>query len=251
MFKPLKNFFWISLIFSACTSCVNTKKAIYFNNIPDSTILSTVQKLEPVIHKNDLLSISVSSMNPEATQVFNVPNSTGSASGYLVDQDGAIEFPLIGNIKADGLTKKELRDTIAKDLIEKKLLLDPIVSVRYLNFKVTVLGEVGHPTVITVENEKVTLLEALGMAGDLTIEAKRNNVMVIREEENGEKKIKRLDLTSTEIFTSPYYYLKSNDIVYVEPNSTKVASTSRFTQVLPIVISSVTLIFLVYDHFTR
>ena len=144
-----------------------------------------------------------------------------------------------------------MRDTIAKDLIEKKLLLDPIVSVRYLNFKVTVLGEVGHPTVVTVENEKVTLLEALGMAGDLTVEAKRNNVMVIREEESGEKKIKRLDLTSTEIFTSPYYYLKSNDIVYVEPNSTKVASTSRFTQILPIVISTVTLLFLVFDHFTR
>jgi len=251
MFKPLKKFFWIALVFPVCTSCVNMKKSIYFNNIPDSTILSTVQKLEPVIHKNDLLSISVSSMNPEATQVFNVPNSSGSVPGYLVDRDGFIQFPLLGNIKADSLTKKELRDTIAKDLIEKKLLLDPIVSVRYLNFKVTVLGEVGHPTVVTVENEKVTLLEALGMAGDLTVEAKRNNVMVIREEESGEKKIKRLDLTSTEIFTSPYYYLKSNDIVYVEPNSTKVASTSRFTQILPIVISTVTLIFLVFDHFTR
>jgi polysaccharide export outer membrane protein len=253
--KPLKNILWLIFIFPLFTSCVNMKKAIYFNNIQDSTILSTVQNLEPVIGKNDVLSITVSSSNPEATQVFNMPNLSTSgipqAYGYLVNQDGFIQFPLLGNIKANGLTKKQLRDTIAKELIEKKLLLDPIVSVRYLNFKVTVLGEVEHPAVINVENEKITLLEALGMAGDLTIEAKRNNVMVIREEENGEKRIKRLDLTSTEIFTSPYYYLKSNDIVYVEPNSTKVASTSRFTQILPIILSAATLIFLIVDHFTR
>jgi len=170
------------------------KKAIYFNNIQDSTILSKAENLEPVIQKNDLLSISVSSLNPDATQIFNVPNSStvSGASGYLVNQDGLIQFPLLGNIKADGLTKKELRDTIAKGLIDKKFLLDPIVSVRYLNFKVTVLGEVAHPTVISVENEKITLLEAVGMAGDLTIEAKRNNVMVIREEEGGEKKNKAI-----------------------------------------------------------
>jgi polysaccharide export outer membrane protein len=228
------------------------KKAIYFDNIPDSTLLSKVENLEPVIHKNDLLSISVSSMNTEATAVFNVPNmGTSAASGYLVDQDGFIQFPFLGSIHVDGLTKKALRDTIEKDLVEKKFLLDPIVTVRYLNFKVTVLGEVGHPTVVTVENEKLSLLEAIGMAGDLTIDAKRNNVMVIREEEGGEKKIKRLDLTSAEFLTSPYYYLKTNDVVYVEPNSTKVASTSRFTQILPIVLSATTLIFFVVDHFTR
>src|SRR4051812_33112099 len=150
MFKPFKKFLWLAFVFPLFTSCVNTKKAIYFSNIQDSTLLSKVEDLEPVIHKNDLLSIAVSSMNPEATQVFNAANSaTSGSSGYLVDQDGFIQFPLLGSIKADSLTKKKLRDTIAKDLIEKKLLLDPIVSVRYLNFKVTVLGEVGHPTVIT------------------------------------------------------------------------------------------------------
>jgi polysaccharide export outer membrane protein len=251
MLKLLKNLLTVFCLFFVFTSCVNMKKAIYFNNIRDSSIAAKAENLEPVIQKNDLLSITVSSLDPGSTEIFNTPNSsTASVSGYLVNQDGLIEFHLLGNIKAEGLTKKELRDTISRSLIEKKFLLNPIVSVRYLNYKVTVIGEVAHPTVITVDNEKITLLEALGMAGDLTIDAKRNDVMIIREEE-GVKKIKRLDLTSTELFTSPYYYLKSNDIVYVEPNSTKVANNSRFTQVFPLVMSSLTFALLAFDILTR
>lgn len=245
--KILLIFFSIPLFFS----CVNMKKAIYFNNIQDSTIMAKAEDLEPVIQKNDVLSISVSSMNPEATEIFNEPNTSGTAaSGYLVNRDGNIQFPLIGDIKAAGLTKRALRESISNSLIEKKLLLDPIVTVRYLNFRVTVLGEVGHPTVVPVESEKITLLEAIGLAGDLTIDAKRNNIMVIREEE-GAKKIKRLNLNNTQIFTSPYYYLKSNDIVYVEPNSTRVASTSRFGQVFPIVMSTLSFLFFVIDRIVR
>lgn len=250
--KPLNAISATAFLFFVFASCVNMKKAIYFNHIKDSSIVAKAENLEPVIQKNDLLSISVSSMDPATTQVFNEPNSsTAGVAGYLVNQDGFIQFPLIGDIMAAGLSKKELRETISKSLVEKKFLLDPIVSVRYLNYKVTVLGEVVHPTVIRVESEKISLLEALGLAGDLTSYAKRNNVMLIREKDNGTKEIKRLDLTSTQLLTSPYYYLQSNDIVYVEPTPTKVASTTRFTQVFPIVISTITFIFLVVDRFTR
>ncbi|HEY6976174.1 MAG TPA: polysaccharide biosynthesis/export family protein [Chitinophagaceae bacterium] len=229
---------------------MDTKEAIYFNNIQDSDIISNAEYLEPVIQKNDMLSISVSSMNPAATEIFNASNSSGTASGYLVNQDGFIQFPLIGDIKAAGLTKKGLRDTISKALSDKKLLVDPNVTIRYLNYRVTVLGEVTRPGVVTVPNEKITLLEALGFAGDLTIQAKRDNIMIIREEK-GVKKIKRVNLNSTELFTSPYYYLKSEDIVYVEPNKAKVAGTSRFNQVYPIVMSTLTFAFLVLEYFTR
>lgn len=242
-------------------SCVNTRKAIYFNDLPNSTIRLAIRSLEPVIQKNDLLSISVSSLNTTATLVFNTPNittiqastATGNntmASGYLVDQEGYIKFPILGNIKAAGLSKKALADNITKTLIDSKQLLDPIVNVRYLNYKVTVLGEVAHPTVINVPNEKITLLEALGLAGDLTLYARRDNVMVLREE-GADIIIKRLNLNSNDLLTSPYFYLKSNDIVYVEPNKVRIAGTSRANQWLPVVLSGLALAVIVADRIIR
>jgi polysaccharide biosynthesis/export protein len=232
--KNILCFFVISIL---SFSCADTKKVVYFNNIGDSQIASTIESQEPVVQKNDLLNISISSLNPEASSIFNAPNreatsgstATGGslvqATGYLVDQDGNIQLPMLGNVKAAGLSKSVLKENIAKSLIDKKLLLDPIVNVRYLNYKVTVLGEVSRPSVVNVPSEKITLLEAIGLAGDLTIYARRENVMVIREEQ-GKKIIKRLNLNSSELFTSPYYYLKSNDIVYIEPNRERVSSAN-------------------------
>jgi polysaccharide biosynthesis/export protein len=243
---------FVLIIFS--TSCVNQKKALYFAGQNDGSFNNTaVPKL--VIQSNDLLSISVSSLNPEASAIFNQPNNSGSsttattttASGYLVDGEGNVQFPFLGSIKAAGLTKDELKQKITRDLIEKKLLVDPIIVVRFLNFKVTVLGEVAHPTVITVPSEKISLLEAIGLAGDLTIYAQRDNVMVIREED-GKKVTKRLNLNSTELFNSPYYYLKTNDVVYVEPSKRKVATTSSWQLWVPIVISALSLGIIVVDR---
>jgi polysaccharide export outer membrane protein len=242
-------------------SCVNTKKATYFNDIQDSTIPLKLEDLEPVIRKNDLLSISVSSINATATEVFNTPNITAiqsstatggivQASGYLVNQDGYIKFPILGSLEAAGLTKKALSDNITKKLIDSKQLLDPIVNIRYLNFRITVLGEVANPTVVNVPSEKITLLEALGLAGDLTIYAKRDNIMVLREE-GGNRIIKRLNLNTNEILTSPYFYLKSNDIVYAEPNKAKVGSTSRTNQLLPVILSGLSVVAIVLDRITR
>jgi polysaccharide export outer membrane protein len=254
-------------------SCVNTKKIVYFNNVQDTTLKSTDVNIESVIQKNDLLNISVSSLNPEASLVFNLPNQAASVSslsvatnpngmsgsgggnlqqpmGYLVSTEGTIKFPVLGTIQAAGLTKKQLEQSITNSLTEKKLLTDPIVNVRFLNFRVTVLGEVARPTTINVGNEKISILEALGLAGDLTIYGKRDNVLLIRED-GANKIIHRIDLNSEKILNSPYYYLKTNDVVYVEPNKTKVASTSRTQQLLPIILSGLSFIAIIVTYAIR
>ena len=151
------------------TSCVNTRTATYFNDVNDATLTANTPIPESVIQKNDLLSISVSSLSSEASAIFNTPNTSGvmtagvnptMASGYLVSADGTVQFPILGNVKAAGLTKEQLKESLVKSILDKKLLKDPIVSIRFLNFRVTVLGEVKNPQVVTVPNEKISLLEA-------------------------------------------------------------------------------------------
>ena len=261
-----KRFFLFSLClwYILSVSCVNTKKIVYFNNIQDTTLQSSDADLESVIQKNDLLNINVSSLNAEASLVFNLPSQVTPASslstamtggmagssqplGYLVSAEGTIKFPVLGSIQAAGLTKKQLEKEITASLIEKKLLTDPIVNIRFLNFRVTVLGEVAKPTTINVGNEKISILEALGLAGDLTIYGKRENVLLIREE-GSKKVIRRLDLNSEKILTSPYYYLKTNDIVYVEPNNARIGSSSRTQQLLPIVLSALSFIAIIVTY---
>jgi polysaccharide export outer membrane protein len=243
------------------SSCTNTKQAVYFSGAGDSVFEGNAENLEPIIQPNDLLSITVSSLNPTASELFNVEgansfraasatNTISQSPGYLVDQEGYIQFPFLGRIKAAGLSKKDFQTNIMKEIDRRKLLMDPIVDVRYLNYKVSVLGEVARPSVFTVPNEKLTLLEALGLAGDLTIFAKRDNVLLIREEK-GVKKLVRIDLTTNELLTSPYYYLKSNDIIYVEPNKSKIASASATRQWLPLLLSSLTFVVVSIDRLTR
>lgn len=236
------------LICFIASSCVNTRQAIYFNGLNDGTINANTPIPEPVIQLNDVLTITVSDLNPEAAQAYNAPNN--STTGYLVNANGTIQFPILGSLKAAGLTKDQLKDSIEKRLLQRKLLVDPIVSIRFTSFHVTVLGEVNHPTDINVANEKISLLEAIGLAGDLTIYARRDNVLVIREENNN-KVIKRLDLNSNELLSSPYYYLKSNDVVYVEPNKSRVASAGRGQQWVPAVLSGLSLIAIVVDRLVK
>lgn len=232
-------FFYVVAIF-ALFSCTSTKEVTYFNTVKDADIEAALEYLEPVIQRNDLLSIVITSINPEAAEVFNKQEATANlVPGYLVAQDGTIQLPMLGTLNVAGLTKARVKEIISESLVTKKLLMDPVVEVRFLNFKITVLGEVGRPSVVTVQNEKISLLEAIGMAGDLTIQAKRNNVLVIRETE-GKKTTKRLDLTSPALLTSPYYYLRSNDVVYVEANKSKVYSSSKTASILPLVISVLT-----------
>ncbi len=256
------SYFYSAILFSLLfTSCVNTKKSTYFYGSTDGTIASNEPVPQSLIQNNDILSIMVTSPNPEASAMFNPQVSGGnnnqslmtdqsSNTGYLVNNEGNIQFPILGNIKAAGITKTGLEESITKILLQKGLLRDPVVSIRFLNFRVTVLGEVNKPSVVTMPNEKLSLLEALGLAGDITIYGNRQNVMVIREE-NQQKILKRLNLNSTEIFTSPYYYLRSNDIVYVEPNKAKVASTSRSSQWLPILLSGLSFAAIVADRIIK
>ncbi len=247
----LQKFMWRTCIIALLTSCGNVKNATYFNQNTVQITSNSYENLEPILQKNDLLSITVSSINPEAAEMFNLSNSfsaqssttagnTTRVSGYLVDQDGAIRFPVLGKIDAAGKTKKALREEITSILISRQLLIEPIVDIRYLNYKISILGEVKNPSVINIPNEKISLLEALGLAGDITIYGRRDNISLIREQ-NGIKKVTRIDLTTNEIFNSPYYYLKSNDIIYVEPNSAKIASSSEAKSWIPVILSGVSL----------
>lgn len=257
-FRILFSLFFCGALIS---SCADVKKSIYFSNQKDTTIVSKNDAPLTYIQTNDLLSIAVSSLNPNASAIFNTPNnsyvSSSSASGinlqspgYLVNTDGNIQFPVIGNIKVTGLTTTQLKDKITKSLLDQKLLVDPVVVVRQLNFKVSVLGEVGHPTVINVPSEKISLLEALGLAGDVTIYGRKDNVTVIRED-NGKKIIKKLNLNSNQLFYSQYYYLKSNDIVIVEANKAKVAGSGRSAYILPIVLSGLSFLAIILDRILR
>lgn len=252
------SFLIIPLLFSSCADLKNT---VYFDGQRDSSVRSLTLAPVTYIQGNDLLSITVSSLNPLSTSIFNAANNSiisgtvtdGTslqAQGYLVNSDGLIQFPVLGDLKVSGLTTNQIRQTITRQLTDRKLLVDPIVSVRQLNFKVSILGEVGHPTVINVPSEKISLLEALSLAGDITLYGKKDNVLVIREEKGG-RKINRLNLNTNALFSSPYYYLKSNDIVYVQANKAKVASTSRGTYVLPIVLSGLSFVAIIATSFIR
>jgi polysaccharide export outer membrane protein len=241
---------------------VNTKKATYFNDIADTAMIAATNIPEPVINPNDLLSISVSSLDPQSTLMFNAPNTPVAtaaggnsalqqAVGYLVNRDGMIKFPILGEIKAQGLTKKELETNITRQLLDKKLLFDPIVNVRFLNYRVTVLGEVAHPGVITVPSEQISILEALGQAGDLTINGKRENVAIIRQHNDGTRTVNRLNLNSSNVLRSPYFFLQSNDVVYVEPDKAKTAGASRSQQLLPSILSGVSILVVVITALIR
>lgn len=246
------------------TSCTSTEKATYFLNINDTTVASGGgDDYDNIIPKNAILSIQVTSLNEDATKIFNINNtfsisSSSSAggntqyAGYLVNADGYIQIPLLGSIKAAGLTKKQLRENITKQLVDKKLLLDPIVTIRHLNFEVTVLGEVGKPTVVAVPSERMSLLKALGLAGDITVYGKRDNVMLIRETTDGKKMVRRINLNSPSfLVSSPYYYLQPNDVVYIQSDENRVASVSRKRVILPSILSATSIVALVVVTFIR
>ncbi|WP_300021580.1 polysaccharide biosynthesis/export family protein [uncultured Maribacter sp.] len=247
-----KRIFIVVLFLVLFASCGNMKKSTYFYEAPDSIYNSSkFENLEDTLHENDLLSISVSSVNREAAAMFNTSNQVGAsttmvsgvlgqASGYLVDKMGNIRFPILGEIEVAGKTKQEVRDYITKALTDQKLLLDPIVDVRLLNFRVSVLGEVLRPNVFTVPSEKISVLEALSLAGDITIYGNKERVSLIREVD-GNKILHHLDLTSSEILSSQYFYLKSNDVIYVEPRPSKVAESSVVRPWIPVALSAISL----------
>lgn len=222
-------FYIITLLFCSCTMA---KEIPYFKDLESSNEEIPVVQNEARIHNDDVLSIAVSAIDPLTVAPFNLPIVTYASPGeeklsstpiiqpYIVDVNGEISFPILGQIKISGLKKSE-----AAELIRKKLepyLKDPIVTIQFLNYKITVLGEVNKPGSYTVKNERTSILQALGMAGDLTIYGRRDNVLLIRELDGGKKEYIRMDLTKTDILSSPFYYLQQNDVIYVEPNNTRI-----------------------------
>ena len=210
-------------------SCVSGKKITYYQNMEALEEEADAAEAGLEVKPNDLLTISVAAENLESVQPFNLPvigmPSTGDAtrvSGqpqlqtYLVDNEGNIEFPVLGTIHVAGLNRKQVSELIEEKV--SKYVQNPIVNVRIANFQVTVLGEVNQPGTFSIPDEYLSLNKALGFAGDLTIYGKRKNVLIIREAEEG-KTYNYVDLTDASLLNSPYYYLQQNDVVYVEPNN--------------------------------
>ena len=214
------------------SSCVSTKTINnnYLQNVRDTTAKDSVL-LFPVIQKGDLLSIRVYSKahgtvnDPEVDAPYNLIDQSsggtagGGVTGFLVDENGNIEYPQIGMLHVEGLTRDQVAEQIKQKL--EGQLTNPAVVVRYLNYKITVLGEVGGPKTFTTQTERISILEALGMAGDITEYGRKDNVKVIREI-NGQREIGTIDLTSKDMFNSPYYRLQQNDVVLVEQTRRKV-----------------------------
>ena len=239
MKKNVLSFSIFALMILMLASCASSKKVAYFQNAVDGVVERSEGLYDAKIMPKDILTITVSTTNPEAATPFNLTisntlNATGqmySGSGvlqtYLVDNNGEIEYPVVGNIKVAGLTKNECQELVKSKI--KAFLAedeDPIVTVRMSSYRVTIIGEVRSPGVIPVGTEKMSILEALASAGDLTIYGKRDNVMLIREEANGQKTVHRLNLNDANIISSPYYYLQQNDIVYVEPNGVQAKNSA-------------------------
>ena len=211
-------------------SCSAPKEVLYLQDIASIKEENIDKNYEVIIHKDDLLAILVNSKDPELALPFNMPVVTyqiGAQTtaqqrllGYLVDQNGDIDFPILGKIHVEGLNRMQVTELIKQKLMSEDLIKDPIVTVQFLNFKVSVMGEVTRPGTFDISGDRITLLEALSMAGDLTIYGRRDRVAVIREKD-GKRRILYHDLRSSDIFQSTCYYLQQNDLVYVEPNKAK------------------------------
>lgn len=226
-------FIFILVAISALNSCAPAKNIAYFQDRLTDHPEEIDEHAGILIQPKDMLSIIVSSRTPELSAMFNLSSVTYQAGseifgngayqrvlGYVVDNDGCIEFPILGKIKVMGMTRWGLSEHIRNLLIKNNYLEDPVVTVEFMNFKVSVLGEVNAPGTYTIEGDKVTILQAISLARDLTIYGKRENVSVIREKD-GARTIYEVNLCSTDIFNSPAYYLQQNDIVYVEPSKIK------------------------------
>ncbi len=230
-------------------SCTPTQRVAYFQDVPDTAKVNNVkyvnlpQFISPVVHPDDIININIQTLDPQANLILNqgnlpiqsgittpnpnspTMNNQNAVSGYLVNKNGDINMPYIGTVHVQGLTTTTIHDTILNRV--SVFFKNPVVNVRFANFKVTVLGEVRQPATFSLPNEKPTVFDALGLAGDISIYGKRNNVLLVRDAD-GKKEITRLNLDSTSVINSPYFYLKPNDVLYVEPTESRVASTNAY-----------------------
>ena len=220
------------LLFILLQSCASRKNVAYLQDVNNNSNSQTEANYEPVLKNDDLLSIIVSANDPEITYMFNIPQIQGSykvnenqdgIKTYLIDTKGEIEFPVIGRIKLAGLTRTQAIDKLAEKI--KPYITNPTINLRILNYKISVLGEVNKAGNYTINSERITLLEAIANAGDLTIYGRRDNILIIREKDD-KKTYNRIDITKSDFINSDFYYLTQNDVVIVEPNKTRVNSSS-------------------------
>lgn len=267
-------FFVLSFLFQ---SCATKRNLVYFSNLPDSTVYSQaiVNQVEPTIQPNDILNIRVATLSPDANILFNsgslpmtnqlitssaagssaaqitsLPQAGTVVQGYQVDADGNINFPIIGKVKVVGFTQSQAQNAIAQEVA--KTAKDPIVNVQILNFRISVIGEVAHPGMFSITNNRVNVLEALGMAGDMTPFGVRERVLVIHEKD-GQRSMQWLNMTDKNVFNNPDFYLQQNDVVYVQPNNKLKARNTDPTrfQLWSIIASSVSVLALTIYYISR
>lgn len=248
----------VILIFAACSP---KRNLVYFSDLPQTEINQTkdlsvvLSSSEPKIQQNDIIDITVTSLSPESNNLFNISNNGNNIInntsdigiarvGYRIDKNGEVGFPVLGEVKLAGLTIDEAQSYLVKQL--SAYIKSPLVSVNFLNFKVTVIGEVNHPGTFNVSGNSISLLDALGLAGDMTAYGRRDNVLLIRQIDN-KRSIVRINLNDSRVFDTPYYYLHQNDIVYVEPDKSKNQQTNQDNRFIPIVAASFTVVAVVLN----
>lgn len=241
--------FALAAVIIAVASCASYKDIIYFQDIDDVELTPLSSEFEAVIKKDDRLTIVVSGPDKSVTAPYNLTlGETGngytsstdperSTLSYLVDAEGNIDFPTLGTIHVEGMTRNQLVDYLTAEI--GKDVKDPIVYISFRNYKITILGEVRNPGTYTMESEKINILQALGKAGDLNLTAQRDGILLIREV-NGEQKHYKIDLKDSHVLDSPYFYLQQNDVLYIPPSPTRVATATTATGIWSVILSSVT-----------
>jgi polysaccharide export outer membrane protein len=265
-YKDMRKYVYYLMLASLlmATSCGTQKKSVYFSeNSPagSATFTQRMDKMKELnIQPDDILAIHVTTISSIAEKTpINIFNDGGTAynvsetnanggsfqtNGYLVDANGNIDFPVIGKVSVAGKTIRQVKETLATKL--RDYIKDPVVEARIINYRVTVLGEVGRPGTVTAPNHRISVVEALAAAGDVMLTGRKDNILIVRETD-GVREFARLNLNSTNVFSSPYYYLKQNDIVYVEPARIRRQQNSEFTQTyLPVISTVISTLLAVY-----
>lgn len=245
-------------------SCVTTKSINYFQDLEQGVSEQILNPIQIKVKPEDKISIIVNSKDPQLASLFNLPlianrigqlanSSNLQISGYTVDSLGRIDFPVLGKIHIAGMNREEISQTIKEHLISKSLVKDPIVTVEFMNLVVAVMGEVNRPGQFNIERDKITLLDAISLAGDLTIYGKRENILVLRQEKGQQVSYKVNLCSGYDLYASPVFYLQQNDVVYVEPNNTRarqstingnnIRSTSFWVSIASLLTSVAVLIF--------
>ena len=237
----------LKLAFLAClflfAACEPRRNLVYFSEGNPKASVALPMVTEIKIQQDDILRIFVTTLSVESNALF---NPSASEIGYRVDNGGNINFPIIGQIKVDGLSIAQAQIKVSKEV--EKYAKNPNVAVQFLNFKITVIGEVNRPNSFSVVNDRINVLEALGLAGDMTIYGKRNNVLIIRQNGN-ERTMARINMNNRDVLNSPFFNLKQNDIVYVEPDRAKAATISQNNRYIPLAITTLVSIGLIVSRF--